>query len=189
MNDYFLTHSGRKIYPSNISSADICLEDIAHHLTKVQRFGGALPLNVHYSVAEHSIRLAMYCLTYLDTDHARVALLHDATEAYLGDVISPLKKCLQRYQEIEDKLHVTIINKYSPLSLFTHRDYQEISDLDKRIMLDEARALMSNYQQYKDSCDLEPLGIWINAGREEETIKQEFLRMCEILGIRDDNSI
>ena len=68
--------------------ADVHIHDIAHALAHLCRFNGHT--RVFYSVAEHSVR----CSHLVDEEFALDALLHDAAEAYLGDVTSPLKTIL-----------------------------------------------------------------------------------------------
>jgi 5'-deoxynucleotidase YfbR-like HD superfamily hydrolase len=87
---------------ANIGAGDIDPWDIAHALSKVQRFGGHAP--GHYSVAEHSIRVARM----VPDRYKLEALLHDATEAYLGDVVTPLKQHLPDYKRIESMAYRTI---------------------------------------------------------------------------------
>lgn len=85
----------------------VCIEDIAHALAHQCRFGGHLPH--FYSVAEHS---AMTSIVVNHTSNALAGLLHDASEAYLLDIPSPIKKRLANYKEIEDVLMRVIANKF-----------------------------------------------------------------------------
>jgi 5'-deoxynucleotidase YfbR-like HD superfamily hydrolase len=73
------------------------LRDIAHHLSLTNRFNGAT--RRPYSVAEHCI-IGSY---YAAPEFALEFLLHDAPEAYLGDVTGPLKRLLgQAYWQREE---------------------------------------------------------------------------------------
>src|SRR3990167_3180179 len=63
---------------------DVRIEDIAHHLANLCRYTGAC--RFHFSVAQHSYYVSQYC----DPEDALYGLLHDASEAYLNDVASPL---------------------------------------------------------------------------------------------------
>lgn len=79
------TYTGRKVYPLDLRPEDIDIRDIAHALALECRY-----LNhssVHYSVAQHSVLLSRW----VPAEFALDALLHDAEEAYLGDLARPLK--------------------------------------------------------------------------------------------------
>jgi hypothetical protein len=80
------TFTGRQFWPCDPRPEDVCLEDIAHHLALMCRFGGAC--RVFYSVAEHSVRVAelVWDRTNGDREAALAGLLHDASEAYLVDI-------------------------------------------------------------------------------------------------------
>lgn len=94
--------------------AQIRIEDIAHALAFQCRFNGHV--RFHYSVGQHSLLVAKLVLDQTDDQRlALTALLHDATEAYLPDVISPLKPLLVGFREIEARLSQVIAAKYSLL--------------------------------------------------------------------------
>jgi hypothetical protein len=78
------------------------LEDIAIHLSNINRFGGAG--RRFYSVLEHSLLVAELVPPPL----RRMALLHDAAEAYLGDVVTPLKVHLPALSAIENRFRSVI---------------------------------------------------------------------------------
>ena len=84
----------------------ICIEDIAHALSHIPRFAGHLPQL--YSVAQHS-----YYVSQMVSGKRRLgALLHDASEAYIGDMPSPFKKMMPEYKIIEEKLMKVIALKF-----------------------------------------------------------------------------
>ncbi|MDD5359463.1 MAG: hypothetical protein PHI79_05790 [Sulfurovaceae bacterium] len=97
--DFIVTSTGRKFYMKDIEKNQLHIEDIAIALSRICRFAGHCKR--YYSVAEHSILVA----NLLPPEFALAGLLHDATEAYLGDVTRPLKNQLQQYRDIEDRLH------------------------------------------------------------------------------------
>lgn len=108
---------------ANLRPSDIDPWDIAHALASLPRYGGH-GLG-HYSVAEHSIRL-----TQLVGERFKFeALLHDAAEAYLGDVIAPLKMHLPRYQELEANAYKTIANVFG----LPTRTSEAVEEADKWI--------------------------------------------------------
>ena len=84
----------------------ICIEDIAHALAHTARFGGHLQRL--YSVAQHSV----YACTLVSRELQLAALLHDAAEAYLGDMPSPFKNMLPDFRKLEAKLMTVIADKY-----------------------------------------------------------------------------
>lgn len=85
----------------------ILMADIALNLSNICRFGGGM--RPFYSVAQHSCVVAAMAPKELK----QVAMLHDATEAYLGDVVKPLKHIIgEKYAEIEDRFTEVIFRKY-----------------------------------------------------------------------------
>lgn len=85
----------------------ICIEDIAHALSNICRFGGHT--RKFYSVAEHSTRVA---LEMNSRQLQLTALLHDAAEAYLGDIPRPIKKYLPGYEMMERRVMEAIARKF-----------------------------------------------------------------------------
>ena len=89
---WFVTASGRRAFVEDPRACDLVIEDIAHALSNICRFGGHC--SRFYSVAQHSV-----CVSALvertRPDLALHALLHDAAEAYVGDVIRPIKPTLR----------------------------------------------------------------------------------------------
>lgn len=100
----------------NPNSEDVKIYDIAIGLSKICRFGGQLPDDKFYSVAEHSL----LCLELASRDGITdkgilgAILLHDATEAYCGDVVKPLKNLMgQAYTDIEKRIENAISKKFN----------------------------------------------------------------------------
>lgn len=85
-NPHIRTFTGKKFYFLDIKPDDICIEDIAHALSNICRYNGHC--KNFYSVAEHSIRC---CERGSDWLCKIWGLLHDAAEAYIGDLVSPFK--------------------------------------------------------------------------------------------------
>lgn len=179
--------SGQRVDASRLDFTQINLQDIAHHLTSINRFGGALPLDQHYSVAQHSILLAKYAYEKGQVEAARGCLMHDATEAYLGDILGPLKPLLSDYLKIENELMALIVDKYKLNML------EIVTVYDKCILLDEALAFFPDrYQDFvgqKSSYtgrNLEPLGVTPqNDISNLAQVRQLFLYWCHKLGIKD----
>ena len=88
--------------------SDFTLQDIAHGLGRVCRFAGHT--NRFYSVAEHCVHVARL----VPVELATAAMLHDATEAFIGDVTRPLKSLLPDYRRIEDNIATAIARRFLP---------------------------------------------------------------------------
>ena len=110
----------------------ICIEDIAHALSQICRFGGHLP--VFYSVAEHS----WYCSQLVKPEHQLAALMHDASEAYLLDIPRPIKNQLTNYKEIEHKLMLLIAEKFG----FEYPMHNDVKMADETALVVEWNSLM-----------------------------------------------
>lgn len=84
-----VTYTGKVINLFDPNPDDICLEDIAHGLAHTCRFNGHT--KKYYSVAEHCTWMYAMVPDYLKP----LVLLHDAEEAYFGDIITPIKAILK----------------------------------------------------------------------------------------------
>lgn len=94
--DWMLTSTGFQYWPADPQAADVCIFDIAKHLSMLCRYTGAC--RHFYSVAEHSV----YVSRLVPEEHALTALLHDATEAYIADINRPTKQSLPDYKALEE---------------------------------------------------------------------------------------
>lgn len=102
------TASGRKVDLLRPDPEELVIEDIAHALSNICRYTGHT--GSFYSVAQHSV-LASYHVS--DAKFALAALMHDATEAYLGDVSKPLKDILgQKYATMENRFGRILAQKF-----------------------------------------------------------------------------
>jgi hypothetical protein len=97
MIPYLRTASGRKFLLINPSPSDIVLQDIAHALGNLCRFTGHT--QKMYTVAEHCVLVALILREQgYNTETQLLGLLHDAAEAYVGDLSSPLKHAMDTVQ-------------------------------------------------------------------------------------------
>lgn len=104
--------SGRRLDLLNPSPLDIEIEDIAHGLARVARWNGQTRGDHAFSVAQHCVLvedLALHCAPDLGREARLVALLHDAPEYVVGDMISPFKAALGLdYKAFEHRLLAAI---------------------------------------------------------------------------------
>jgi len=128
------TFTGKRLDldPPNPDQIDIV--DIAHGLSMLCRFNGQCTR--FYSVAEHSVHVSHEIAPEL----ALVGLLHDAAEAYLGDVPSPLKGQLSQFKTFEKQMEQAIGEKFRiEYELFVSK---ELKRADVQLLIDEKAVLM-----------------------------------------------
>lgn len=143
VGDWMQVASGRQVYPLDPRPEEIHIEDIAHALALQCRFAGHC--SEFYSVAEHSVRVAQLVeVTYPGEPFRSLvlaALLHDASEAYLGDVIRPLKyqPLMTVYRDAERKMQKTIERRFNCDGVAPN---MIIKFADDTLLATEARDLM-----------------------------------------------
>lgn len=138
MYPWIQTVSGRKFPLLDIDPDAILIDDIAHALSMLCRFNGQCLR--FYSVAEHSVHVSIV----IAPDLAMVGLMHDAAEAYLGDVPSPLKGQLRDFKVIEDRLLRAIGDKFGFAMPEEETDEgRELKRADRQLLIDEKAAIMA----------------------------------------------
>ena len=126
------TYTGEYLDFTNLQPDMINIRDIAHALSNIPRFGGHLPM--WYSVADHSLHVSYQ----VQEEYKLDALLHDAAEAYMMDIPSPLKKLLPDYQTMEKKVFAAIAEKFNLKNPMP----DEVKAVDKFVLVEEWNALM-----------------------------------------------
>lgn len=121
--NWIQTFTGRPYWPHDPRPEDVCIEDVAHALSQLCRYTGHT--RRFYSVAEHSVHVSRL----VPPDLALQGLLHDAHEAYVNDVATPMKRGLPDYRQVEDLNQAVVL-----------RHFGLPAQLDKRVH--EADALM-----------------------------------------------
>jgi 5'-deoxynucleotidase YfbR-like HD superfamily hydrolase len=180
---WFQTYSGVKFDPRNVRPKDIVIEDIAHALSMICRFGGHT--EPFYSVASHCNRCAEVVFSGcqaagdpLGGVKALQALLHDASEAYLCDIVKPVKVLIPEYSEWEDSIWCVISKKFGvPEELFT-----EVRLADFTALATEKRDLVPDGPEW--TC-LRHAATWVDTTQPEwpGVAEERFLR-----NFRDLNS-
>lgn len=156
--------SGKEIDLLNPASQMIDIEDIAHHLAKLDRYNGASP-KFHYSVGQH----CLYVTEILPKPLKLWGLLHDATEALCGDVVSPLKRLIPAYKEIEAGISRAVCERFGLACL----DYTPIKAADKAVMAAEMLQLFG-WKDLAADVGVDPAQIKIKK-MSWKKVREEFL--------------
>lgn len=127
------TYSGRPFWPLDPRVEDVRVEDIAHSLSMICRFNGHV--RAFYSVAQHSV-LVSYATP---PEFALEGLLHDASEAYVGDMVKPLKVDMEAYREAEARVDAVVREKFGLPATMS----KEVKEADFRLFVTEKRDLIS----------------------------------------------
>lgn len=183
------TFTGRQFYPLSPRAEDIDPLDIAHALSLLCRYNGHV--DRFYSVAEHCVLMSRWIADQIDTiddEQAHLlsleALLHDATEAYMGDMIRPLKLSMPAYKNAEALVQMEVWQRfdlprisYPDGSTAYCHDARLVREADTRILLDERNVLMAGKAPAAwGQDDLAPLGVtvegWLPARAEHEYLSR-----------------
>lgn len=180
------THTGRAFDLRTPRAEDVCLDDIAHALARINRYNGHT--RRPYSVAEHSLLVA----SALMADHNCSALtlsglLHDVAEAYVGDLIFPLYQALSpaavtEIRNIMGGVEAVILEAlHVPLAVDLHDPL--VREYDRRILLNERAALLTEPPPIRWLVDgLQPLDIDTHEwGWEPEKAEAMWLGMYRLL--------
>ena len=141
--DWMVTASGVHAYPADPQRTDIRIQDIAHALARICRFGGHVRVP-HYSVAQHSVLVSRL----VPPPMALVGLLHDAAETYTGDVVKPFKRslyvraydeCIVTLSELEHQWWIAIADTFN----LPHEMPHEVKDADLCALWTERRDVMA----------------------------------------------
>jgi len=136
--DWIQTYTGNQFWPLDPKPEHIFIEDIAHALSNICRFTGHC--DYFYSVAEHSIIVS----NHVPGGFALWGLLHDAAEAYIGDMSRPLKSMLPQFKKIESRIMEAVIEKFH---LEPINEPQIVKDIDSGILATESFAIMKRHPQ------------------------------------------
>lgn len=113
------------------AASEFTIDDIAHGLANICRYSGQC--SSFYSVAEHSLLVSETAKGF-----ELEALLHDAAEAFLGDITRPLKQMLPDYKKIEAEVERAILDRFGvgwPIP-------PQVKQADLRVLAAEQRQIM-----------------------------------------------
>ena len=130
--DWMQTFSGRQFWPIDPRPEEVFIEDIAHALSMMCRYNGHC--NRFYSVAEHSVLVSRN----VPDDDALWALLHDASEAYIADIVRPAKRFIEGYRRVEDRIMDAVCQAFELAIIMP----ASVARADSAILADEMAQLM-----------------------------------------------
>ena len=177
--------SGRRLDLLNPSPMDIEIEDIAHGLSFVARWNGQTFGKFPYSVAEHSVfveKLFFKINPQIDPKWRLAALLHDAPEYVIGDMISPVKSSVgQGYSDMDERLTAAIHQRFGLPSKIPNVIKKQIKRADTASAWLEAIQLAGFNEKEANSLfgkpilsDLKNLSLCPN---EPTNVKNQFLQI------------
>lgn len=120
-------------------TSNFTIEDVAHGLSMICRFAGQC--GRFYSVAQHSVHLS----EIVPPQDAYQGLMHDAPEAFVGDMAKPLKVMLPEYSVIEKRVEAAVFERFKvavPLP-------STIKEADVLMLVTEQHHLMKNRDDWE----------------------------------------
>lgn len=169
MKPTITTHSGLTLDFVDPKFDQIHIQDIAAGLARECRFIGQLKdPDDFYSVAEHCLAISYY----VPPEFALEALLHDASEAYMADLSTPLKMLLPEYKAIERRLQGVINHKY----LGHSGNSNVVKNADYELLCFEQRALMHGPYLAGEDCP----GLMLRLDKPRERFLQRFEELYNV---------
>src|SRR4051794_17124031 len=174
---YLQTVSGRWVNPFDPDPAQLDAGDIARALANQCRFGGHS--RVFYSVAQHSVIVSRLVEERGgDVEDVFAALMHDAAEAYLGDMPHPLKHRSPlgaAFREAEAHLEQAIRERFGIKS-----GVREIKEADRALLATERRAFSAEAWHWPELEGVEPLDLELSAWSPEQAADEFAARYAEL---------
>jgi uncharacterized protein len=174
---YLQTVSGRWVNPFDPDPAQLDAGDIARALANLCRFGGHC--RSFYSVAQHSVIVSeLVEQRGGDAEDAFTALMHDATEAYLGDMPHPLKHRSPlgaAFKAAEEHLEQAIRARFR-----IRAEVPEIKRVDRALLATERRAFSAEDWHWPELEGVEPLELELTALAPEAATRPFAERYAEL---------
>lgn len=174
---YLQTVSGRWVNPFDPDPAQLDAGDIARALANQCRFGGHS--RVFYSVAQHSVIVSRLVEERGgDVEDVFAALMHDASEAYLGDMPHPLKHRSPlgaAFKGVEEELERAIRDRFR-----IKPDVAEIKRADRALLATERRAFSAETWHWPELEGVEPLDLDLEAWPPDEAAQAFAQRYAEL---------
>ena len=179
--------SGRRLDLLDPSPLDIEIEDIARGISRVARWNGQTSGEYPLSVAQHSVIVAELLKSYNENIEIKwqlAALLHDAAEYIISDMITPLKSFLgEEYIQLEDKIQSAINIRFSLPGEIPKKIYKLIKNCDRQTAFIEAIQLAGfTFKEAKKTLKMPKLIpdytiIPISANKAEKLFLKKFMEL------------
>ena len=174
---YLQTVSGRFVNPFDPDPEQLDIGDIARALANVCRFGGHC--RSFYSVAQHSVIVSeLVEQRGGDVEDVFAALMHDATEAYLGDMPHPIKHRSPlgaAFKEAEDHLEAVLRARFN-----IKAEVPEIKKVDRALLATERKALSGEGWHWPELDGVVPLEMELTAWPADEAARAFAARYAEL---------
>jgi hypothetical protein len=174
---YLQTVSGRRLNPFDPEPDQLDIADIARALANLCRFGGHT--RVFYSVAQHSVIVSeLVEQRGGDVEDVFAALMHDASEAYLGDMPHPIKHRSPlgaSFKAAEEHLEQAIRDRFA-----IKPDVPEIKRADRALLATERRAFSGESWHWPELDGVEPLDLELEAWPPDEAARAFAARFAEL---------
>lgn len=176
----FTTYTGIMFNPIDPIIDKINIKDIAQALSNICRFGGHV--TEFYCVAQHSVYVSQLC----DPKDALFGLLHDAAEAYIGDMVRPLKytDSMQPFRDVEEHLEKTIAHRFGLTSGIDTFMPASVKAADDVLVVAEALRLFNPKPKWAlDTLSIRPHPFQLQDIWSPKFAKSQFmLRFLELTG-------
>ena len=170
--DFTRIVSGKQFWPLDPRASEVQIVDIARALSMQCRWGGHV--DRFFSVAQHCVMVSEHCPTY-----PLRGLLHDAAEAYLVDVPSPIKKHLLGYEAIERRLLQVIGERFG---------IEDLDHMPAEVHAADARALVTENRDLRINCEFidPPATPWLEPiyAMQPYMAERAFLQRAAALGLK-----
>ena len=188
--------SGRRLDLINPSAMDIEIEDIAHGLSRVARWNGQTTGDHAFSVAQHSViveKIAHALQPDADRQWLLAALVHDASEYVVGDMISPFKNALGvDYRAFEDKLMQAIHIRFGLPAVISPQLKKFIKRADKISAYLEATQIAGfSHEESRRFFGPPPITVqdWVIRPQSPNEAKRQFVeRFTELVSLGEQES-
>ncbi len=181
------TYTGKMFDVFDPDPNEIDIFDIAHHLSLMTRFNGGCKW--HYSIAQHSILCADRAKDYhyqrpSEEKLALALLMHDAAEAYVGDIVRPIKRTLTDFAVIENGVMDAINTRFDLPRVSEIRGYKKaVKEVDNRMLVTEKLQLMNPKVRWAIEDIFEPYELELEHWQPRVA---ELLFLCHFSGFRPD---